>query len=182
VNSEPAEVAPEHDAIHGFCSSCGFAFDLREGACPRCQRCPACRSRWEESLDRCRKCQHPADPVKLAKLAQRLDPELAANRKWMARMEESWLYEQQGKRLNKWKLCGVFAVYFVLFALPFMALLFYVRVPQWIVTPSMIFVTVGLLRALVRQTRLGRFQWLLKDEEQATAKSPGAQSEALPPS
>jgi hypothetical protein len=71
------------------------------------------------------------------------------------------------KRLNPWKLIAVGVAAFFVFLAPLIWLAALLRIPQWITGPIFMFCWILLLGVLGRQTRKGRFQWLVRRGIQA---------------
>jgi rubredoxin len=147
----------------GCCRRCGLVFDLHQAACPRCGRCPQCGFKKADGSDQCPKCGHPRDEAKFFKLAQELDPGLPSNQRLRRQFEESWQYSLQWERLNAWKV-GVVTVPLTLSVLALILLAFrgWIQRPQWITMPFSLLFEFSLIRALVHQTRKGRFQWFVQ--------------------
>jgi hypothetical protein len=171
MNREGSEITsePQHELI-GYCMSCGMVFELQEAACPRCARCPECGSKKSPVLESCVVCGHPADKVKLARLAQRLDLALASNQREQRRLDERCQDDAQVKRINNWKLFAVIVGVFIAVVLPVLVISLLVRIPMWIANPGAIILSLILLRIMIRQTRRGRFQWLLRKEEREAGR------------
>lgn len=97
----------------GVCQLCGQIFDLLQGPCPICQRCPECGCKWSEGVGSCSNCAHPTDEFRLLDLERRLDPDFPENQREIQSFERRRENELILTKFSTWKMLVIILIYCV---------------------------------------------------------------------
>jgi hypothetical protein len=124
-----------------------------------------------EGLERCPKCQHPADEDKLVTLCQRHDATRPSNQRAIRGLERGWQNGLLWERIESWKLFATVLPVWLAGTCATLLIAAEIGIPLWILTGCAAASPAVIFPFLMSRLRRGEFRWLLRKETRSVTRS-----------